>query len=137
MITAEEARPGDHGFRLEDIANHVVLNDDELQAVQWIAEIYRRRHHKNAKPFWVSRRVALENLSIAPDLALADRVTRQLVEDTIRSDNEFVKRYLNPTAHEALASSRRFVATKAEAEINFWKHGHDPRYLDPNYKVKS
>lgn len=135
-LLPHEARPGDHGYTLEQIADHVRLNLDELYHMSQLAEWYRQRYHPDSKPFWVAKREQIKTLRLPPDLRLLDKPTLDLVRETVESEEHYLQRYLDPTCHEPLQQDRSWTVSRTEKELLFWAPDRDHEVNKPDLKME-
>lgn len=133
-IRPDEARPFDHGFAIDDICDHRPLNLDELEELQIALELYRRRFLPDTKPFWVNRWGELQQAVVPPDPRVTedesewvvveesqlDGKTQQVVRRVVEAEEEWIQRYLDPTTHEPLNTSERWLITADEDLLTFW-----------------
>ncbi|MAR57318.1 MAG: hypothetical protein CMM93_09120 [Rickettsiales bacterium] len=146
-LKPEERAPFDHGISIKELTEFRAVNLDELYALQLSIELFRRRFLPASDPFWVACRGDMDRNVIPPDPAAPDTTDRTYepvpgsaldhhtqfeVRRVVESDEDWIKRYLEPTIHEPLATRERWLVKADREELAYYPPGAE----EPIAKIK-
>lgn len=148
-VPVKDLKPYDYGASVFEIADHTPLNLNEIYEAQIALEDLRRRFHIGSDPFWVAReklsrfrhKKTKEPIPASADVPLEDieewgpltveYPSAEQIASIVKSDSEWLRRYLLPYDHEPLRTNARWSAHVDPYGIDFYAPKQKPESSEP------